>query len=69
MIPSCVHTPPYFARLLSADFDNLASPEIKSTGFVIDTIEASKWCFLNTSNISDAVLKAVNLAEYIELRV
>lgn len=56
-------TLPYFARLLSEDFQSLTSPEIKSTGFVIDTLEASMWCFLNTSNFSDAVLKAVNLGD------
>jgi ADP-ribosyl-[dinitrogen reductase] hydrolase len=30
---------------------------------VLHTLEASIWCFLNTSNFSDAVLKAVNLGE------
>lgn len=37
--------------------------EIKSSGYVIHTLEASLWCFLNTDNYSDAVLKAVNLGE------
>lgn len=35
--------------------------EIKSTGYVVDTLEASFWCLYNTASYKDAVLKAVNL--------
>ena len=35
--------------------------ELKSGGYVIETIEASLWCFMNTENYADAVLNAVNL--------
>jgi ADP-ribosylglycohydrolase len=35
--------------------------EISSRGYVIDTLEASIWCFLKFDNFSDSVLKAVNL--------
>ena len=28
---------------------------------IVDTLEASLWCFLNTDNYEDCVLKAVNL--------
>ncbi len=35
--------------------------EISSRGYVLDTLEASIWCFLNSNNYSEAVLKAVNL--------
>ena len=34
-----------------------------STGYVIDTLEASLWCIFNTSSFKDAVLKAVNLGD------
>ena len=34
---------------------------INSTGFVVDTLEASLWCLLNTDNFEDCVLRAVNL--------
>ena len=34
---------------------------IKSTGYVVDTLEAALWCLLNTKNYKDAVLLAVNL--------
>ena len=37
--------------------------EIRSSGYVVDTLEAAIWCFLNTSNYKDCVLLAVNLGE------
>ena len=40
---------------------NIDESEIKSGGFVLDTLVASLWCILNTCNYKDAVLKAVNL--------
>lgn len=35
--------------------------EIKSSGYVIDTIEAALWCVINTNSFKDAALMAVNL--------
>lgn len=35
--------------------------DIKSTGYVMDTLEAALWCFANTSNYKQCVLMAVNL--------
>ena len=37
--------------------------DIRSTEYVIDTLEASLWCVFNTTNYKDAVLKAVNLGD------
>ena len=37
--------------------------EIKSSGYVVDTLEAVLWCVGNTSNYRDCVLKAVILGE------
>lgn len=34
---------------------------IKSTGYVVDTMEAALWCLANTTNYKDCVLTAVNL--------
>ncbi len=39
----------------------LEEKEISSSGYVLNTLEASLWCFLNTDNYRDTVLKAVNL--------
>ena len=41
----------------------LGEENIKSSGYVVDTLEAAIWCFLNTDNYKDCVLKAVNLGE------
>lgn len=39
----------------------VSDDEIKSSGYVVDTLEASVWCLLTTSSYKDCVLKAVNL--------
>lgn len=51
----------HFQRITSGDIGKLSVEEIRSSGYVIDTLEASIWCLLNSSDYSEAVLKAVNL--------
>ncbi|MBE9209353.1 ADP-ribosylglycohydrolase family protein [Nostoc sp. LEGE 06077] len=51
----------HFARVFSGDIASLPIEEIKSGGYVIETLEASLWCLLNSSSYAEAVLKAVNL--------
>lgn len=53
----------HFERLFSDYFDKLPREEIKSSGYVVNTLEAAVWCLLTTDNYSDCVLKAVNLGE------
>lgn len=53
----------HFERLFLDDFHKLASDKIKSTGYVIDTLEASIWCLMNTDSYKECVLTAVNLGE------
>ena len=51
-----------YERLWDLDtFKNLEEDNIKSTGYVVDTLEAAIWCFLNTDSYKECVLKAVNL--------
>jgi ADP-ribosyl-[dinitrogen reductase] hydrolase len=50
-----------FDKLLKSDIYKLAEDQIKSSGYVLHTLEASIWCLLTTDNYKDAVLKAVNL--------
>lgn len=55
-----------FKRLIELSYEEFKAIELKdirSTGYVIDTLEASLWCIFNTSNFKDAVLKAVNLGD------
>ncbi len=42
-------------------FKPLPEDEIRSGGYVVDTLEAALWCLLNSKNYRDCVLKAVNL--------
>lgn len=53
----------HYKRLESNGFAQLPEAEIKSSGYVVDTLEAALWCLLNTGNYRDCVLKAVNLGE------
>ena len=52
-----------YKRLFSPDFDKTPASEIKSTGYVVDTLEAAVWCLMTTDNYKDCELKAVNLGD------
>jgi ADP-ribosylglycohydrolase len=52
---------PHFIRIFSNDIGSLPREQIHSSGYLIDTLEASIWCLLNHSNTKDALLAAVNL--------
>ncbi|WP_414548781.1 ADP-ribosylglycohydrolase family protein [Anabaena sp. CCY 0017] len=52
---------PHFHRIFSGDIAKVPVEEINSGGYVIDTLESSLWCLLNSSSYSETVLKAVNL--------
>lgn len=48
-----------FQRL--RNLDKLTRDEIRSGGFVVDTLEAALWCVINSNSYSECVLMAVNL--------
>lgn len=50
-----------YYRILNGNILKLSRDEINSSGYVVDTLEASLWCVLNTNNYEDAVLTAINL--------
>ena len=52
-----------YERLFSDHFSSISVNAIKSTGYVVDTLEAALWCLLNTDSYESCVLKAVNLGE------
>ncbi len=54
---------PAFARLFSPNFADMDVSHVRSSGYVVDTLEAALWCLLNTDNYTDCVLKAVNLGQ------
>lgn len=52
-----------FHRILKNNISAYPENEIKSGGYVLHSLEASLWCFLNSETYAEAVLKAVNLGE------
>ncbi|MDR0913314.1 MAG: ADP-ribosylglycohydrolase family protein [Methanobrevibacter sp.] len=53
----------HLKRILDDDIYEFDEDEIRSGGYVISSLEASLWCFLNSNSYSEAVLKAINLGE------
>jgi ADP-ribosylglycohydrolase len=54
----------HYKRLIDLQqFQNLPENEIKSSGYVVDTLEAAVWCLINTKSYAECVLKAVNLGD------
>lgn len=50
-----------FENILNGTLISFSENKIKSTGYVLDTIEASLWCFMNSSSYEECVYKAINL--------
>ena len=59
---ACAEFTPY-ERIFNNDFATLPRDEIKSSGYVVDTLEAALWCLLTTASYRDCLLKAVNLGD------
>ena len=53
----------HYKRIFEPGFAELPLEEIKSSGYVVDTLEAALWCLLNTNSYRECVLKAVNLGD------
>ena len=54
----------YYDRLKDLDsFKSLPADKIKSTGYVVDALEAAIWSLITTISFDQALLKAVNLGD------
>jgi ADP-ribosylglycohydrolase len=51
----------HFRRVLDNSLTPLKEDEISSSGYVVDTLEASLWCILRGGSYRESVLMAVNL--------
>ncbi|MCL2387241.1 MAG: ADP-ribosylglycohydrolase family protein [Defluviitaleaceae bacterium] len=51
----------HYNRIFKDNFADLQQEDIKSSGYVVDTLEAALWCLLNTHSYQHCVLRAVNL--------
>jgi ADP-ribosyl-[dinitrogen reductase] hydrolase len=54
---------PKLRELMKLGFLDKSYEEIKGTGYVVDSLEASIWCFMHTNSFEAAILKAVNLGD------
>jgi len=52
-----------FDRILKNNIAEYPEEKILSSGYVLDSLQASLWCFLNWNSYEGTVLKAVNLGE------
>lgn len=50
-----------YIRILSFELLTLEEQEIRSSGYIVDTLEAAFWCFLKNKSTSTTLLSAVNL--------
>jgi ADP-ribosyl-[dinitrogen reductase] hydrolase len=53
--------PDDIAKVLRGSWQTKSIPEIRSSGYVVDTLEAALWAVDTTLTFEDAVVKAVNL--------
>lgn len=51
----------YYKRILNSDISLLNSDEISGLGFVVDTLEAVIWSFMNSDNYKNSIISAVKL--------
>ena len=50
-----------YKRVLNDDLNNLNVDDIKSSGYVVDTLEASLWVLLKAKNYKESIIGSVNL--------
>lgn len=54
----------YYGRMFDLEsFRQVQEDQIRSSGYVVDSLEAAVWGLLTTDNYRDAMLKVVNLGE------
>lgn len=54
---------PKLKELATGKFIAREEAQIRGTGYCVDSLEASLWCFFNTDNFEAAVLRAANLGD------
>jgi len=53
--------PPTIVAIARGDYVKLAEPDVRSSGYVVESLEAALWCFAHTDDYVSAVLRAANL--------
>lgn len=52
-----------YSRILQNNIAELTKNDISSNGYIVSTLEAVMWLFLNSNDYNNTILKAVNLGE------
>lgn len=52
-----------YVRILENDISKYEMDDIKSSGYVVDTLEATFWSLMTTESYNASVIKAINLGE------
>lgn len=52
-----------FERILGGGLHLVPEEGVRSSGYVIDSLEAALWCLLNSMTYKETILRAVNLGE------
>lgn len=50
-----------YERILNKNINKYPLEEIKSTGFIVNTLEATLWVLLNTNSYNQSIIGAINL--------
>ncbi len=56
-----VETLEVYQRVLYADFMKLSIDDIRTTGYIVDSLEAALWCFLQSSTFKECVIATTNI--------
>ena len=54
---------PKIQSIAAGEYRDKSEDEIRGSGYVVESLEAALWCFLQTETFRDAILKAVNLGD------
>lgn len=53
-----------FNRMMDlVEFKHISENEIRSSGYVVESLEAAVWCLITTNSYQECLLKAVNLGD------
>lgn len=50
-----------YARILKGDLTELTIDDIRSSFYIVDSLEAALWCFLQSSNYKECVIATTNI--------
>ena len=54
---------PKIRMIAQGEYRNKSNGRIRGTGYVVESLEAALWCFLQTDRFEAAILKAANLGD------